>query len=115
MKEQIKKVYYCDHCNKNGLSKYAMSVHETLCSHNPDNQRPCFNCSCLTKKETTEYFDTPFGDASRSVNSFYCSAKNIFLYTPQNLIKNNILEIENEAMPTECELQNSMNHYDHSI
>lgn len=115
MKEQIKRVYYCDHCNKNGLSKSAMTFHETICSKNPVNKRPCFNCSFLTKKDSIEYFDTPFGETTRPVNTFYCAAKKIFLYTPQNLIKNNILQIDNEPMPKECELQNSMNFFDQLI
>ena len=49
MKELIKKVYYCDHCKKHGLSKPKMEHHEKICFKNPENNRPCFDCMNLEK------------------------------------------------------------------
>jgi hypothetical protein len=36
MREATKKVYYCDHCKKHGLSRPAMEKHERVCTMNPD-------------------------------------------------------------------------------
>lgn len=44
MKIVKKDVYYCDHCNKRGLSKGAMNTHEKHCTANPDREcRMCIN------------------------------------------------------------------------
>lgn len=42
MKTVIKNVYYCDFCNKRGLSKPMMARHEHRCTRNPN--RECFMC-----------------------------------------------------------------------
>lgn len=39
-----KPVYYCEHCNKHGLSKGSMRKHERVCKRNPDNYHPCYGC-----------------------------------------------------------------------
>jgi len=51
MKKVIKPVYYCDFCNKKGLSKHAMSVHQNNCFHNPINKRACLDCIFLDEVE----------------------------------------------------------------
>ena len=55
MKTVTKPVYYCEHCKKHGLSKSAMTYHESICFNNPINFRPCFGCVNLEKKETEIY------------------------------------------------------------
>lgn len=35
MVTKTKKVYYCDHCKRHGLSRYAMEQHELRCTMNP--------------------------------------------------------------------------------
>lgn len=115
MRTATKPVYYCDHCNKHGLSKPQMARHERLCFHNPENHRPCHDCRNLEKKRTEAYFDTPIGDSDyRMVNVFHCKAKKVFLYTPQNQIKGNQYETspDNEPMPKECDLQNRFDDLD---
>ena len=114
MKTITKPVYYCDYCKKHGLAKGAMKRHELLCFNNPANKRPCFNCQHLTKKEETETCGYQYNGAeiNRKVNDFYCLAKKTFLYTPQNEIKDNMHEIDNEPMPKECEYYEEINYID---
>ena len=101
-------VYKCDFCSKKLFVKGAMERHEINCFHNPVNQRPCFSCNHLEKKETILYDDSPMGgEIERKVSLLYCSAKKIFLYTPKNERKGNWFDLGdelNEKMPTECEL-----------
>ena len=108
MKEITKKVYYCEHCGKHGLSKPKMIYHENICFNNPVNFRPCFGCHNLTKKESqvTGYYYNG-SEWIRKVDVFYCKAKDIYLHTPQNQIKENAHDLDdgiNEPMPKECEL-----------
>ena len=107
MKVKTKQVYYCEHCDKHGLSKNKMEYHEEICFKNIENDRPCFNCSYLCRKETEicgNYYNGE--DWNRKVVLFYCSKKECFLYTPQNQIKENWFDLgdcENLPMPKKCE------------
>lgn len=105
MKTKLKEVYYCEYCKKHGLSKYQMNYHESICSKNPENFRPCFNCIYLDKNETTITFDSYLGGVETKRNLLYCNKKEIFLYTPKNEAKGNQYELEdgNYPMPKECE------------
>lgn len=107
MKVKTKNVYYCEHCNKHGLSEWQMKRHEILCSRNPINHRPCFNCQHLGKEQTEIYCDNYDGSQSeRKLNLFYCHKKKMFLHTPQNEAKGNMFDLcdfENNPMPTECD------------
>lgn len=47
MQTKTKEVFYCEHCNKHGLSKSAMLRHEKFCSSNPLNQHACYTCKHL--------------------------------------------------------------------
>jgi len=107
MKTKTKQVYYCDHCNKHGLSSHMMKYHEKICTKNPKNFRPCFDCIFLTKKEIVIGGNYYNGDEwVRNVDLLFCDKKKIFLYTPKNEIKGNAFDIEeeNESMPKECDL-----------
>jgi len=106
MKTKNKEVYYCDHCGKHGLSKHFMVRHEKICHKNKDNNRPCFDCEFLEKKQTKILSEYCFGsDCERAVDLFFCKSKKTFLYTPQNEVKGNRFELsddENNPMPKEC-------------
>lgn len=45
MRMKIVKRYWCDHCNKAGLSAHAMAKHELHCTMNPD--RNCRVCTLI--------------------------------------------------------------------
>jgi hypothetical protein len=106
MKEKIKTVYYCEHCKKHGLSKPKMQYHERICSSNPENNRPCFQCEHLTYNKYDLYDDNPYGGQwVRSVNLLFCDKKKMFLYTPKNEIKGNHYDLgeeSNNPMPKIC-------------
>ena len=105
MKIKNKDVYYCDYCGKHGLSKFAMERHERMCSKNPSNKRLCFSCEYLAKDQFFVYGGTSdLGDLEMPVSVFFCNAQKIALYTPQNEIKGNMLELPegNYPMPAEC-------------
>jgi hypothetical protein len=110
MKIETKEIYKCDHCNKLYQIKSACVKHEEACSKSMVNQRPCFSCHNLIKKETTIYDDNWDGsESSKTVNLFYCENKKHFLYTPQNEIKQNRFELgdeENVPMPKQCDVYN---------
>lgn len=87
----------------------AMEAHEDMCFKNPKNNRPCFSCSNLTKKEATIYFDTFDGEGSRQVNIFYCSHYEKYMHTPQNEMKMNDIDLgyeTNHPIPHNCESHN---------
>jgi len=105
MKTKVKEVYYCEHCKKHGLNRLAMAHHELICSNNPDNNRPCFHCQHLTKKQTSIFEDYQGQSHEIFVSLLHCNAKQMFLYTPQNEIKGNQFDLGdeiNEPMPREC-------------
>ena len=107
MKSKTKTVYYCDHCKKKGLVKSKMERHEELCHKNPANDRPCFKCEHLTKRQTSIYIDQPdYGsNGEKRVDLFYCNATKHFLYPPQSIVKKNSFELEeaNYPMPNACD------------
>ena len=108
MKTTTKEVYYCEHCKKHGLSKHMMARHELLCFKNPENKRPCFSCINLAKKQHDYLLGYNYnGSESRiDLELFFCNAKEIFLYTPQNEIKGNWYDLSNELnepMPKSCD------------
>lgn len=108
MKSKTKEVYYCEHCNKHGLSKVKMEYHEKVCSKNPANDRPCFHCIHLDKNTTKIYGEYYNGEEwSRQVDLLCCNKKDVFLYTPKNQIKGNQFDLGdevNEPMPIKCEI-----------
>jgi hypothetical protein len=102
-----KPVCYCDFCGKHGLSKSAMKKHELMCFNNPANERPCFSCEYLLKKEASiTCYNYDGSEAIRNVQDFYCEAKEIFLYTPKNEIKGNQHDLDegNKPMPKMCDI-----------
>jgi hypothetical protein len=81
-------------------------THELSCVKNPDNQRACFGCKNLNKREKTLYYDTSIGETSRTFDLCHCSVKDCFLYPPKVEHKGNELDLgyePNEPMPKQCE------------
>lgn len=56
MIEILKKVYYCEHCNKKALTKHTIAKHEPICFGNEENRPACMNdCEHLLQPETGEF------------------------------------------------------------
>lgn len=107
MKEKLKKVYYCDYCKKHWLVKTYMEYHESICSKNPANDRPCFHCRHLGKNEVVIYGEYRNGqEYSFNLEVLYCNKNKCFLHTPKNEIKGNILDLgePNNPMPKKCDI-----------
>jgi len=110
MKEEVKKVYTCDHCNKRYFRKNAALKHEAICYSNPANIRACHKCKHLTKSKFTNFIDTFHGEQKIELELFFCSKRQIPVYPPQVEIKGNAFgdlykdgeEFENKPMPKEC-------------
>ncbi len=105
MKIETKEIYKCDFCNKLYQIKRFAEKHEKQCSRNPENNRPCFKCQFLEKKNSVIRNPDYFNDDEIKVSVLSCSAKNIFLFPPKVEIKENqydLLDGGNEPMPKEC-------------
>lgn len=107
MKVETKEIYKCDFCRKLYQVKTACENHEVSCSENPDNERACFGCEFLTKKENTIYEDSPMGGEYKFTRQLlYCNKKEIFVYPPKVEHKGNAIDLgdeTNEPMPRQCE------------
>ena len=55
MKTKVKKVYYCEHCSKHGLTAGAIGKHEKYCTANPD--RECRMCEINSEVNDLESND----------------------------------------------------------
>ncbi len=101
-------LYYCEHCKRAPYQrKGACERHEKMCNANPANNRACFGCRYLTKKETSEFIDYGYGEDERKVNLLYCSKLDAFRYPPSVQHKKNWIEVEtandfNQPMPVTC-------------
>ena len=113
MKKINKIVYYCDYCNKHGLSASSMTVHERKCMSNPENIRACLNCIFLEEVEipyTREYGngvdDTNYED--KVATGFKCLKLNKYIYHVRAEVKDLHKKWPEtfkgqEPMPKECE------------
>jgi hypothetical protein len=102
MKTTLRKVYQCEHCNRNMLSAGAMSRHEKFCTQNPNNWHKCFDyCDHLIK---TKEKVCGMGDEGGSWKTiFTCSVLNKQLYSFK-LEKSYPQFIGNlERMPLQCD------------
>lgn len=113
MKETIQTIYRCEYCNKLYQRKHACELHEKHCHHNPDNDRACFDCVHLTKKDYPVYYDHYDGsETERYVNALYCPIFEKFVHPPKVEAKGNAFDfgdILNDPMPRECDEQNWLN------
>lgn len=121
MKKITKTVYYCEHCNKHGLSASAMTTHERKCMSNPENIRACLNCIFLEEieKQYTRKYQNAVDDFSyedRVAKGFKCLKLNKAIYHVRAEIKDlpqkwpDTFEGQ-EPMPKECE--HSYNTFDY--
>lgn len=85
MKSKLELVYQCEHCNKKGRSKGAMTWHEKHCKNNPVNKHICFEfCKHLKKERVneTEYnSEMGFDEIVSSKVEFTCLAKSEKMYS----------------------------------
>lgn len=105
MKTKVKTIYYCDHCNKNYFTKSGCAKHEEVCFHNPTNDRPCFHCEHLTKKQVDYYYEMYDGEHKRTLELMYCEKLDKFVYPPIVEVKRNFFDLGdyyNDPMPKEC-------------
>jgi len=96
--------FKCDFCGKKLERKHAMVYHELICSKNPENKRACFGCKFLGMKEDVVFIDQYNGTGERIVFALFCKKKDIYVYPPKVEIKGNMLDLDNEPMPKECDL-----------
>lgn len=109
MKELTKKVFYCDHCKKHGLSKGSMSKHEKWCNYNPENRRACEGCINLEEVPIKYLYDSDeYGVYTKEAKGFRCKILDKILYPlkveRKDLINRFPKTFENqERMPKICE------------
>lgn len=71
MKELIKKVFYCDFCNKNYFQKSTCQKHEDVCANRPENRNPCLNgCKHLDRTTQEVYYVNTHGGYAYEENAF---------------------------------------------
>ena len=81
MKTSLRKVYQCEHCNRNMISAGAMSRHEKFCRYNPQNRHKCFDtCRHLQRSRTLREGSDPFSRYSYSTN-LICGVTGIKMYS----------------------------------
>ena len=110
MKQEIKEVFYCDHCKKHLFRKSAMTRHEKLCLNNPENHKKCLSgCKFLETIEQIVSFGTDYeGDIIyKTVTSFKC-AKFDKLMFPFSIERKSLhlrfdTYADQEPMPKECD------------
>jgi hypothetical protein len=110
MKEKIKTVYYCDHCNAKRFVKNAMVRHELICNKNQDNKRACYGCIYLTKGDFDFEYDSGHegGALTQTKKQAFCNKKQVFLathYQEINQKREIIYYDEVEKMPKDCKYQ----------
>lgn len=106
---ETREIYKCGHCRKLYQIKSACIKHEIQCSNNPENDRACFGCVFLEKKEVLHYSDDPMCEGWK-VNVLHCSKIDSYLYPPKVEIKGNMYNefnlagnIENNPMRKDCD------------
>ncbi|WP_372934957.1 hypothetical protein [Mariniphaga sediminis] len=115
MKTKQSTIYECEFCGKYYKRKHYAEYHEGMCPKNPYNQRACFGCSHLIKKDAkvwigidNYYSGEPYYEQRTLL---YCQKKQTFLYPPKAENKGNYFtefyneENENNPMPKECEFR----------
>lgn len=113
MKEEIKKVFYCDYCNKRYFARHACKSHEDACSKRPENKNPCLDgCIYLEDAKSQVYRDGYYANGNYfeeefTAKCFKCTKKSVlmFPYTAERLNQKYDLEAQGqEPMPkVNCE------------
>ncbi|HDZ27068.1 hypothetical protein LCGC14_0500910 [marine sediment metagenome] len=106
MKTQTREIYRCGYCNKWYLIKKSAEKHEVICNKNPVNDRPCFNCPLLVKKEYQEE-----DEFHHKLDLFFCEHFEHYLFPPSADHKKNWIDTgESVPMPKECDAaENQLN------
>ena len=107
MKTETREIYRCDFCSKIYLRHNAAITHESRCTKNPANWRPCHSCTHLTKKTVDVYNRPYYGEGMWRLDLLYCPKIKSFLFTPQTESKGGGFELENDnniVMPITCEI-----------
>jgi len=105
MKQSVVTIYTCAHCGKYYKRKHFCLAHEKMCKKNPENDRQCFYCQFLSKKDVEMECDEGYGEYLRTVTLFFCEKREEYVYTPQNEMKGNAFAFDepNEPMPKQCD------------
>ena len=102
MKTETKTIYKCSYCKTLYQKRYFAIKHEDKCRKNPKNDRPCFHCQYLTKKDTYIYYENDHICETVDHSFLFCNKIDLFLYPPQ--IKHPAeLDDRNDPMPKECQ------------
>lgn len=102
---ETKEVYKCEYCRKLYQVKGAAERHELLCSKNPINDRICFGCSYLSKKDISIDSNRDYA-GPQHLSLLYCSKIKSFLYPPKVEAKGEWFDLgdeSNEPMRRKCE------------
>lgn len=114
MKEKLRMVYNCEHCNKLYLVKYYALRHEDWCGSNPKNWPKCGDCKYLREIKKEVFTGSEDYGYHRECKSFFCDKKQIGLY-PAKVLRNGLVNkypetfINETIMPVECELHETGN------
>ena len=98
--------YRCEFCRKLYVVERHAVQHETRCSKNPANNRPCFSCKFLEKRDTFVYDDGWNGEYKTAVVALYCTKYEEYRIPPKAIHRGNAYEfgdVANEPMPIECD------------
>lgn len=107
---ETKEIYKCEYCKKLYQKKHFAKTHEKMCSKNPDNDRACFDCVHMTKKDVEIYrqYNDEGGEFKEKLKLCYCPKIESFLHPPKVEHKNNKFELvdkSNQPMPRKCKYQ----------
>lgn len=107
MKNELRKVYFCEFCNKHNLSAASTSRHEKYCRYNPRNKHKCFElCTYLKRERKFDGFKlkTTFTCVKKKdkMYSYQAEKKMTSYFTHPDMIKGL------KRMPLECDLYRKM-------
>ncbi len=102
---EYREISRCEYCGKIYLSKRFADRHEIRCLKNPDNNRACYGCKHLTKKDTTisTWYYGECGE--KNLTLLHCAVHDRYVY-PSRVEHNGTAweteDLPNEPMPREC-------------
>ena len=124
MKQEIKEVFYCDHCKKHLFRKSSMIRHEKLCLNNPENHKKCLSgCKHFEMINHIVFFDRFDNEDNyieKKVNVFRCNKFDKLMF-PFSIERKKLHEkfdtySDQEPMPKDCEgFEHEFNYNDSDI
>ena len=117
MKTELRKVYFCEHCKKNGISASTVSKHERFCKYNPANKHMCFEM-CVYLKRSTAFIYSDYRQGIKTV--FTCAVTGNQMYSYQLEKKKTyypfLISLDNMVrMPLTCKIYKEMSFEEQSI